>query len=147
MTRSPPYFSSESKHQSFKINQSKSKTHQIPNLDLTADRRAQPVAVRREAERVDLVRSVERVEVLVPVQVPQHRLQIDNIQVSNHRPIALMSSALTTRQCQPSTNAPCRPCHRSAWRAVGRDGDRVQVAVVRSGASFGRCTQSNVNQL
>merc|ERR1719440_2501489 len=45
---------------------------EVPDLDRERRRRAQPVAVRREDERVDDVARVERVEALALVEVPQH---------------------------------------------------------------------------
>jgi len=49
---------------------------QVPNLDRVACGSAEPVAVRREAESVDVVAALERVQVLVVVQVPQHGVAV-----------------------------------------------------------------------
>lgn len=47
-----------------------------PNLDGVGSGRAEPVSVGREAESVDDVTAVERVQVLVVVEVPQHGLAV-----------------------------------------------------------------------
>lgn len=46
---------------------------EVEDGDAAAGRRAQPVAVRREHERVDFVPGVQRVQVLGLVEIPQHR--------------------------------------------------------------------------
>ena len=71
---------------------------EVPDLDRERRRRAEPVAVRREDERVDDVAGIEGIQALALVQVPEHGRAI-----------------FTTR---------------SAERAVGRDGDGVQVSGV-----------------
>merc|ERR1712078_269826 len=45
---------------------------EVPDLDRERRGRAEPVAVRREDERVDDVARVERVEALALVEVPEH---------------------------------------------------------------------------
>jgi len=45
---------------------------QIKDNDAAGSSSAEPVAVRREDEGVDLITSVQRVEVLGLVQIPQH---------------------------------------------------------------------------
>ena len=47
-----------------------------PNLDGVAGGGAQPVAVGREAESVDVVATVQGVQVLVVVEVPEHGLAV-----------------------------------------------------------------------
>lgn len=69
-----------------------------PDLDRRSVGDAQPVAVGREAQRVDDVIVLERVQVLAVVEVPQQRLGV-----------------LATGRAQ---------------RAVGRNGDGVEVSVV-----------------
>jgi len=49
---------------------------QVPNLDRVAGGSAEPVAVWREAQRIDDVTALERVQVLVVVQVPQHGVAV-----------------------------------------------------------------------
>lgn len=46
---------------------------QVEDLDARRGRGAEPVAVGREDERVDVVAGLERVEVLALVEVPEHR--------------------------------------------------------------------------
>lgn len=46
---------------------------EIPDLDARLSRRAQPIAVRREAQAVDDVTSIEGVETLAFTKVPEHR--------------------------------------------------------------------------
>jgi len=49
---------------------------QVPNLDRVAGGSAQPVAVWREAQSVDVIAALKRVQVLVVVQVPEHGVTV-----------------------------------------------------------------------